>query len=54
MGESYDKESTIICQKEVELLNKRYLIYLKKVPTRIAVGGQILNTTVRAFIKEVK
>ena len=40
-------------QKEVELLEKKYLIYLKEVPTKIAVGGAVEKTTVRAFIREI-
>ena len=46
----------IICQKEIELLDKKYVVYLKEVPTRVAAGGAPLRTTVRAFIikKETK
>lgn len=54
MDERADRPVGILCEKEVELLNKKYLVYLKEVPTRIAVGGMVINKTVRAFIKEVK
>jgi len=40
----------IICQKEIELLNKTYVVYLKEVATKVAAGGAPLRTTVRAFI----
>jgi len=48
------KSEKVICRKEVELLEKRYIAYLKEVPTRIAPGGEALGTAVRAFIKEIK
>lgn len=40
-------------EKIIELNGKPYLIYLKEVPTRIAVGGITLKTTVRAFVKRI-
>ena len=46
-------EEKVICQKRVELQGEEYLVYLKEVPTRIAVGGQIQSTTVRAFIRKI-
>ncbi len=48
------KSEKVICRKEVELQEKRYVAYLKEVATRIAPGGEALGTTVRAFIKELK
>lgn len=44
--------SANVCQKEVILLENKYTVYLKEVPTRIAPGGRVLATTVRAFIKK--
>jgi len=44
----------IICKKNVELLDKKYIVYLKEVPTKLAIGGKVEKTTVRAFIKEEK
>lgn len=46
----------VICQKEIELLNKTYVVYLKEVATKVAAGGAPLRTTIRAFIikKETK
>lgn len=41
----------IICEKEVYILDTRYIVYLKEVPTRIASGGEALGTTIRAFVK---
>ncbi len=44
----------VICKKEVMLQEKKYVAYLKEVPTRIAPGGRVLGTVVRAFIKEIR
>jgi len=44
----------VICEQEVIILDKKYVIYLKEVPTRIASGGAALSTTIRAFIKKVE
>ena len=41
----------IFCEKEVDLLGKRYLVYLKEVATKIAPGGKPEATTVRAFVR---
>ncbi|MFA4886972.1 MAG: hypothetical protein WC595_02060 [Candidatus Nanoarchaeia archaeon] len=46
-------EEKFICSKTVELQGEEYLVYLKEVPTRIAVGGQIQRTTIRAFIRKI-
>ena len=40
-------------EKIVELNGKQYLIYLKEVPSKIAVGGITEKTTVRAFVKRI-
>jgi len=42
----------IICKKDVEMLDKIYIVYLKEVATKLAVGGKVEKTTIRAFVKE--
>ena len=42
-----------VCEKEVTLLDRKYLAYLKEVPSRIAAGKPI-STVIRAFIREIK
>ncbi len=44
-------KNQIICTKEVELLDRRYVVYLKEVATKIAPGGKPEATTVRAFVR---
>ncbi|MBI2668892.1 hypothetical protein HYX14_03550 [Candidatus Woesearchaeota archaeon] len=41
-------------QQEVQMMGRKYLVYLKEVPTRLGEGGIVEATTVRAFIREVK
>lgn len=45
-------QEKIIDMKEVVLSDKKYCIYLKEVPTQIAPSGEVLRTTVRAFVKK--
>lgn len=44
--------SKIIDKAEVKLNNEDYLVYLKEVPIRIAEGGAVEKTVVRAFVKK--
>lgn len=44
----------VICRKEVELLDGKYVVYLKRVPVQIASGGKPLKTAVKAFVKKVQ
>lgn len=46
-------ENQIICTKEVELLDEKYIIYLKIVPSKIAPGGNPESMTLRAFIRRM-
>ena len=46
-------QNQIIFKKEIELLEDKYLVYLKKVATRLSKGGVIESTTVRAFVKKL-
>ena len=46
-------DSNKLDQKEIELLENKYLVYLKEVPSKIAVGGITEKTTVRAFVKRI-
>lgn len=48
-----EMKNKTICEKEVELLNEKYLVYLKKVATKIAPGGVVECTAVRAFVRKV-
>ena len=43
-----------LCQQEVEMMEKRYLVYLKEVPTKLGKDGMVEATTVRAFIRQAK
>ena len=43
----------IISQKKVRLMENEYLVYLKKVATKISKNGEPEATTVRAFIKKI-
>ena len=42
-----------LCQQEVELKGEKYLVYLKEVPSKLAVGGVVERTAIRAFIKKI-
>ena len=42
-----------ICEKVIELLGERYIVYLKKVPTRLGLNGEAEFTTVKAFVKKL-
>lgn len=37
----------------VELMGKRYKVYLKEVPTKLGIGGTVEATTIKAFVKKV-
>jgi hypothetical protein len=41
----------ILLQKEIELQGEKYLVYLKRVATKLE-GGLPISTTIRAFIKK--
>jgi hypothetical protein len=43
----------LLCKKEVELQGRKYVVYLKEVPTKLAVGGSVEATAVRAFVKKM-
>ena len=43
----------IICRKEVELMGAKYVVYIKEVATKLAIGGEIEKTTKRAFVKKL-
>ncbi|MBW2963580.1 hypothetical protein KY306_02290 [Candidatus Woesearchaeota archaeon] len=42
-----------IRQKEVELLGEKYLVYLKRVATKIKEGGKPESTTTRVFVRKI-
>ncbi len=44
----------VICKKEIELLDEKYVVYLKRVPVQIASGGMPLKTAVKAYVKKVQ
>ncbi|MBI2151484.1 hypothetical protein HYU21_02025 [Candidatus Woesearchaeota archaeon] len=44
----------LLCQQEVEMMDKKYLIYLKEVPTKLGAGSIVKATTMRAFIRKIK
>lgn len=43
----------LLCQQEVMLREKKYLVYLKQVPTKLGKNGLVEATTIRAFIRQV-
>lgn len=42
----------MICQKEVELNGKKYIVYLKEVPSILGPSGKVLNTSIKAFVRQ--
>lgn len=44
----------IICSKEIELLQDKYVVYLKEVPVKIEPGGNAVKKAVKAYIRKVK
>lgn len=46
--------SKILCEKEVVLLNQKYVVYIKEVATRIASGGKSISTTKKAYVKKIR
>jgi len=46
--------SEFLYQQEVEMRGRKYLVYLKDVPTKLGKNGLVEATTVRAFIREAK
>jgi len=46
-------EEEIIEHKEIELSGKKYLVYLKEVPTKLMVGGKVEKTAIKAYIKKL-
>ncbi len=46
-------ENKVICKKEIEMLGEKYLVYLKRVATKIAPGGVAESTAVRAFVRKI-
>ncbi len=44
----------ILFSREVELMQDKYVVYLKEVPTQIEPGGNPLKKAVRAFIKKAR
>tara|TARA_B100001971_G_C18238750_1_gene569236 strand:- start:1688 stop:1834 length:147 start_codon:yes stop_codon:yes gene_type:complete len=47
-------QNQIICKKEVELSGEKYLVYLKKVATKILPGGVVESTAIKAFVKKLE
>lgn len=47
-------KNKIFCEIEVDLMGKKYTVYLKEVATKIAKGGKPLSTTLRAFVRRIK
>jgi len=45
-------QNAIIFEKEIELLGKKYKVYLKRVPTRIS-KREVISTTIKAFVKRI-
>jgi len=45
---------SMIEKKEIELGGKKFIIYLKKVPTKLDELGNPINFTERAFIREIE
>ena len=41
------------CQQEVEIMDRKYLVYLKQVPTKLGKNGMVEATTIRAFIRQI-
>ena len=41
----------IFIEKEVDMLGKKYIVYLKEVACKLGSGGQPASTTVRAFVR---
>ena len=41
----------VLIEKEIELLGKKYIVYLKEVACKLGSGGQPASTTVRAFVR---
>ncbi|MEW5896501.1 MAG: hypothetical protein AB1668_02310 [Nanoarchaeota archaeon] len=46
-------EETVLAHTEIQLLDNKYLVYLKEVPTRLAIGGAVERTAVKAFVKRL-
>ena len=46
-------KNKILFKKEIELLEGKYLVYLKRVATRLSKGGVVESTTIRAFVRKV-
>ena len=46
-------DSGIVCEKQVSLLGQKYVVYLKKVASRVSSGGRPLKVVVRAFVKKL-
>ncbi|MEW5897222.1 MAG: hypothetical protein AB1668_05990 [Nanoarchaeota archaeon] len=46
-------QKDIIKHTEVELDGKKYFVYLKEVPTKLAIGGAVERTAVKAFVKRL-
>lgn len=47
-------QNRITCEKEIELLDEKYIVYLKRVASKIAPGGIVESTTIRAFVRKLK
>lgn len=45
-------QNKIIIEKEIELLGKKYIVYLKRVPTRIY-KRKVVSTAIKAFVKKI-
>lgn len=44
----------ILFQQHLEMMGKKYVAYLKQVPTKLGYKGAVEATTIRAFIREIK
>jgi len=42
-----------LCEKEVELLGDRYIVYLKEVASKLDSDGKPLATCVKAYVKKI-
>ena len=53
-GFSVGDVNKIVCEKKISLLNQKYVVYLKKVASRVSSGGKPLKVVVRAFVKRIR
>ena len=45
---------TSLCEKEIELLGQKYLVYCKLVATKLGEGGIVKKTAIRVFVRRAE